>query len=214
MRHRQRRRRSPGGPAQVTAKLTIPFVGEISGTWEPADAERSAAWELYLELVTRVSVEELDPDEGFLREALSSLYTFFTTTREILRRYGPDVAPPLAPGHVSFGVLAVTVLNRVLRPLLASWHPRLTAYESQRPPGRDPVAHERQWEHAQALRAEITAVRQTLVSLARTLQEVAGVSDLIDLPAPRPPRSPELRHPPPAGQRGPEGPDGPEGSRS
>ncbi|PAZ15404.1 hypothetical protein CLM62_13375 [Streptomyces sp. SA15] len=39
--------------------------------------------------------------EGFLREALSSLYTFFTTTREILRRYGPDVAPPLAPGHVS-----------------------------------------------------------------------------------------------------------------
>ncbi|MER5211558.1 hypothetical protein ABT063_13485 [Streptomyces sp. NPDC002838] len=82
------------------------------------------------------------------------------------------------------------MLLRVLRPLLASWHPRLTAYESQRPPGRDPVAHERQWEHAEALRAEITAVRQTLVSLARTLQEVAGVSDLIDLPAPRSPRSP------------------------
>ncbi|WP_155055308.1 hypothetical protein [Streptomyces blattellae] len=197
MRHRQGRRRGPGGPAQVTAKLTIPFVGEISGTWEPADAERSAAWELYLELVTRVSVEELDPDEGFLREALSSLYTFFNTTREILRRYGPDVAPPLAPGHVSFGVLAVTVLNRVLRPLLAQWHPRLTAYESQRPPGRDPVEHERQWEHVQALRTEIGAVRETLVSLARTLQEVAGVSDLIDLPAPRSPRSSGSGHPPP-----------------
>ncbi|WP_234390433.1 hypothetical protein [Streptomyces sp. MMG1533] len=213
MRHRQRRRRSPGGPAQVTAKLTIPFVGEISGTWEPADAERSAAWELYLELVTRVSVEELAPEEGFLREALSSLYTFFTTTREILRRYGPEVAPPLAPGHVSFGVLAVTVLNRVLRPLLASWHPRLTAYESQRPPGRDPVAHERQWEHAEALRTEIAAVRQTLVSLARTLQEVAGVSDLIDLPAPRAPRPPDVRHPP-AAQTGPARGEGPEGSGS
>ncbi|MFC5636813.1 hypothetical protein [Streptomyces bullii] len=195
MANRQRRRR-PAGPAQITAKLTIPFVGEISGTWEPADAERSAAWELYLELVTRVSVEELEPDEGFLREALSSLYTFFTTTREILRRYGPDVAPPLAPGHVSFGILAVTVLNRVLRPLLAQWHPRLTAYESQRPPGRDPVAHERQWEHAEELRREIATVRQTLVSLARTLQQVAGVSDLIDLPAPRPPRPPEARRSP------------------
>lgn len=191
MRHRQRRRR---GPAQVTAKLTIPFVGEISGTWEPADAERSAAWELYLELVTRVSVEELDPEEGFLREALSSLYTFFTTTREILRRYGPDVAPPLAPGHMSFGVLAVTVLNRVLRPLLASWHPRLAAYESQRPEGHDPVSWEREWEHAESLRLQIGAVRQTLVSLARTLQEVADVSDLIDLPTPR---SPGLGHPPP-----------------
>ncbi len=202
MGHRQRRRRRPGGPSQITAKLTIPFVGEISGTWEPTDAERSAAWELYLELVTRVSVEELDRDEGFLREALSSLYTFFHTTREILRRYGPEVAPPLVPGHVSFGVLAVTVLNRVLRPLLASWHPRLTAYESQRPAGRDPVAYEREWEHADELRAAIAAVRQSLVSLARTLQEVAGVSDLIDLPPARRdgPRS-GLGHPPPAGQR-------------
>lgn len=196
MAHRQRKRRRPGGPSQITARLAIPFVGDITGTWEPADAERSAAWELYLELVTRVSVEELDPEEGFLREALSSLYTFFNTTREILRRYGPEVAPPLAPGHVSFGVLAVTVLNRVLRPLLAQWHPRLTAYESQRPEGHDPVTWERQWEHADVLRARITEVRQSLVSLARTLQEVADVSDLIDLPAPRPPEGgtpPQLR---------------------
>ncbi len=186
---RQRKRRRPSGPKQITARLAIPFVGDITGTWEPADAERSAAWELYLELVTRVSVEELDPEEGFLREALSSLYTFFNTTRDILRRYGPEVAPPLAPGHVSFGVLAVTVLNRVLRPLLSSWHPRLTAYESQRPEGVDPVAWERQWEHADALRARIAEVRETLVSLAENLREVADVSDLINLPAPRSPGS-------------------------
>ncbi|WP_225096549.1 hypothetical protein [Streptomyces sp. CoH27] len=204
MAHRQRRRRRPSGPSQITAKLTIPFVGEISGTWEPADAERSAAWELYLELVTRVSVEELGRDEGFLREALSSFYSFFHTTREILRRYGPDVAPRLSPGHVSFGVLAVTVLNRVLRPLLSSWHPRLTAYESRRPDGRDPVAWEREWEHAQALRDEIAEVRRTLTSLARTLQEVAGVGDLIALPAPGPTGA-DVGHPPPAGQRGSEG---------
>ncbi|GAV41143.1 hypothetical protein [Streptomyces acidiscabies] len=187
MGHRQRRRRGPSGPSQITATLSIPFVGEISGTWQPADAERSAAWELYLELVTRVSVEDLHPDEGFLREALTSLYTFFGTTRDILRRYGPDVAPPLAPGHVSFGVLAVTVLNRVLRPLLASWHPRLTAYESRRPEGHDPVDWERAWDQAPALRAQLTEVRRTLSSLARTLQKVADVSDLIDLPAPRSP---------------------------
>ncbi|MEV6484218.1 hypothetical protein [Streptomyces sp. NPDC051576] len=205
MRHRQRRRRGPGGPSQITARLTIPFVGEISGTWEPADAERSAAWELYLQLVTRVSVEELAADEGLLREALSSFYTFFDTTRDILRRYGPEIAPPLAPGHVSFAVLAVTVLNRVLRPLLASWHPRLAAHESGRPEGRDPVAWEREWEHADALRASITEVRGALKSLARTLQEVAGVSDLIDLPAPRGPEDTahgRIGAPPPAGQTG------------
>ncbi|MEU5889928.1 hypothetical protein ABZ835_24250 [Streptomyces sp. NPDC047461] len=197
---RQRKRRRPSGPTQITARLAIPFVGDITGTWEPADAERSAAWELYLELVTRVSVEELDTEEGFLREALSSLYTFFDTTREILRRYGPEVAPPLAPGHVSFGVLAVTVLNRVLRPLLSSWHPRLTAYESRRPEGVDPVAWERQWDHADALRARIAEVSVTLASLAENLREVADVSDLINLPAPRSPESTA-----PAGRVSPEG---------
>jgi hypothetical protein len=186
---RQRKRRRPSGPKQITARLAIPFVGDITGTWEPADVERSAAWELYLELVTRVSVEELDAEGGFLREALSSLYTFFDTTREILRRYGPEVAPPVAPGHVSFGVLAVTVLNRVLRPLLSSWHPRLTAYESRRPEGVDPVAWEQRWDHADALRARIAEARVTLASLAENLREVADVSDLINLPAPRSPES-------------------------
>ncbi|GHH02882.1 hypothetical protein [Streptomyces lanatus] len=186
----RRKRRSRGGPSQINAKLTIPLVGEISGTWEPADTERRAAWELYVELVTRVPIEELGADEGVLRETLSSLHTFFNTTREILRRYGPEVAPPMAPGHFSFGIIALTVLNRVLRPLLTSWHPRLKSYESQRPHGQDPVTHERAWQHADELRREITGARLTLLSLARTLQEVAGVCDLIDLPAPRPPRPP------------------------
>lgn len=81
-----------------------------------ADAERRASWELYLELASRVSVVELDREQGLLREAISSLYSLFGTTRDILRRYGPEVAPPLQPGHVSFGVLAMTTLNRVLRP--------------------------------------------------------------------------------------------------
>lgn len=211
----RRRRRGRGGPSQITARLTIPFVGEISGTWEPAVAERSAAWELYLQLVTRVSVEELAADEGFLREALSSFYTFFGTTRDILHRHGPQIAPPVPPGHVSFAVLAVTVLNRVLRPLLATWHPRLAAYESQRPEGRDPVAWEREWEHADALRGAIAEVRGVLRSLARTLQEVAEVGDLIDLPAPRVPEDAATganRGAPPAVQTGPDAPNAPDAS--
>lgn len=42
-------------PKSVGVKLNLRVV-EISGTWEPNDAERRAAWELYVELVTRVSV--------------------------------------------------------------------------------------------------------------------------------------------------------------
>ncbi|MGW3011312.1 hypothetical protein ACWC9R_21125 [Streptomyces sp. NPDC001219] len=59
----------------MAVEFTVPFVGEISGTWRPDDAERKAAWELYVELITRVSVIELGPAEGVLREALSSHYT-------------------------------------------------------------------------------------------------------------------------------------------
>ncbi len=166
-------------PKQVTVRLTIPMLGEISGVWEPVEAERKAAWELYAELATRVTTVELGPDEGFLREALSSFYSLFGTTRDILRRYGPGVAPRRGPGGITFGALAVTVLNQALRPLLATWHVRLAAYEATRPADVDPVAHERAWEHAETLRAEIAQVREVLVALANALAEVAGSADLL-----------------------------------
>ncbi|MFD9474147.1 hypothetical protein [Streptomyces goshikiensis] len=180
-----RRRGSSGfGPREITVKLSIPFVGEISGVWEPVDAEREAAWELYVELATRISVVELGEDEGLLREALSSLYTVFGTTREILRRYGPSVAPRVAPGRVTFGLLAVNVLNLSIRPLLTRWHPLLTAHEARRGDQVDPVGHERRWARAEELRREIEQVRQVLLSLAQALNEVAGVGDLITVRVP------------------------------
>ncbi|MFG2876444.1 hypothetical protein ACGFYU_15890 [Streptomyces sp. NPDC048337] len=150
------------------------------------DSEREAAWELYVELATRVSVVELGEDEGLLREALSSLYTVFATTREILRRYGPAVAPRVPPGHLTFGVLAVNVLNLSIRPLLSRWHPLLTAHEATRGDHVDPVAHERRWSRVGELRAEIESVRQVLLGLAQALNEVAGVGDLITVRVPRP----------------------------
>nr|WNW36726.1 hypothetical protein RKE32_03725 [Streptomyces sp. Li-HN-5-13] len=166
---------------QFTVKLGIPLFGEISGVWEPVDAERRAAWELYVELVTRIAVVDLKAGEGLLREAMTSLYSLFGTTRDILRRYGPEVAPRRGRGHLSFGVLAVAVLNGALRPLLARWHPLLTAHEATRPPGTDPVAHEEAWPQADDLREELLAVRATLTQLGRALAEVAGSGDLMDV---------------------------------
>jgi hypothetical protein len=89
---------------EVQVQLTIPFVGEISGSWEPDDAEQQAAWELYVELVTRIAVVPLHPGQGLLREALDSLYSLFPTTRDILRRHGPRVAPAAGEPRLSGGV--------------------------------------------------------------------------------------------------------------
>src|ERR671939_642463 len=108
---------------QLKVKIGIPYIGDVEGTWEPDESERRAAWEMYVELVTRISVVELQPGEGVLGEALSSLYTLFGSTRDILRKYGPSVAEPKGKGNLSFGYLAVAILNGALRPVLAKWHP-------------------------------------------------------------------------------------------
>jgi len=57
----------------VIVKLQLPYIGGVEGTWEPDESERQAAWEMYVELITRISIEELQVNEGLLRETLSSL---------------------------------------------------------------------------------------------------------------------------------------------
>jgi len=157
--------------------ISIPFLG-LSGTWEIDDQQRHAAWEIYVELVTRVTVVELKKDEGILREALNSFYSLFHTTREILKKYGPAIAIANKSSDMTLGHVAVGVLNKVLRPLLAKWHPLLEAYEKKRPAPVSIAEHERAWEHAEALRTEIEQVRQTLIQYADVLAEVSEVSKL------------------------------------
>ena len=157
--------------------FSIPFLG-LSGTWEVDERQRNAAWEIYVELVTRVTVVELREDEGILREALNSFYSLFNTTRDILKKYGPGIAVASQPSDLTLGHVAVGVLNKVLRPMLAKWHPLLEAYEKQRPKERAISEHERQWELAPALRTEIAQVRQQLVEYADVLAKVSEVSKL------------------------------------
>ncbi len=162
----------------VKVNLSLPGIGGIEGTWAPDESERKAAWDLYVELVTRIAVEELRPEEGLLREALSSLHTLFDTTREILRAYGPAVAQPKGDGSLSFGYLAVTILNTVLRPILAKWHAELLDYESTKPGGVSPLEHERRWKRHDELHGELNVVRAALTEYANLLARVAGVPPL------------------------------------
>ena len=163
----------------INVKFALPWIGEIGGEWEPDESEVKAAWELYVELVTRISIVELQPEAGLLREALGSLYSLFGTTREILRKYGPSVGQPKGPGRLSFGLLAVAVLNTVLHPVLSRWHPVLEDYESTKPAGISPLEHERRWEKAREVRATLNEVRSKLVEYADILVEVADVPSLL-----------------------------------
>ncbi|WP_460065623.1 hypothetical protein [Streptomyces sp. YKOK-I1] len=166
-------------PKSVDVKLNL-HVLEISGTWEPNDAERLAAWELYVELVTRVSVVPLRAEEGLLREAMNSLYSLFETTRDVLRRHGPEVAEPKRNGQYNFGYLSVAMLNFGIRPLLASWHPALEDWESRRPGDRSRRDHERAWSESEELRAALRETRRILTAYADLLASACGIPNLLE----------------------------------
>ena len=158
-------------PAKLTSvKIKIPWVGEAE--WNADPKERNAAWALYIELVTRVAVQGLPADQGSLREALTSLYSLFGSTRQILREAGPDVGASIT----SVGGIAIAVLNRGIRPFLSRWHPALADWESRRDPGLSPGEHERKWPERDQLRSDLTKLRVGLESYAEGLATIAGVT--------------------------------------
>jgi hypothetical protein len=160
-------------PAKLTkVSASLPFgIGSIE--WEADPTERKAAWSLYVELVTRVALQQVEADQGLLREALTSLYNIFPTTRQILKDAGPDVGG----SKDSVGGVAIAVLNRGLRPFLSKWHPRLQAWESRRAANRSPQEYEHDWPEAQQLRSELEILRQELEQYADTLATIAGVKE-------------------------------------
>ncbi len=162
-------------PKSVEVGLDLK-VFSLKGTWEPSDVERDAAWELYVELITRVSVVPLE--HGILREALTSFYSLFGASRQILRKYGPEVAEPRPDGHYNFGFLTVALLNFSLRPVLSYWHPELSMWESSRPAGASVVDHERAWAREAELRSRLEETRLVTAQYAALLGIACGVPDL------------------------------------
>jgi hypothetical protein len=164
-------------PKQDPAKLkkvsvNLPF-GIGGAEWEADVTERKAAWSLYVELVTRVTMQSLEADQGLFREALTSLHSMFAITRQILREAGPDVGL----SSQSVGGIAIAVLNKGLRPFLSKWHPLLQTWEAQRPITTSPKEHEKNWSEEPQMRQELLSLATDLEQYARALAEIVGVDE-------------------------------------
>ena len=122
-------------PKLVNVKLDLKFpgIGGIAGAWEPDKSEVRAAWDLYVEMVTRTPLGGISSQEGSLRELMDSIYSSFDTTSGILGKSGSTVARPKSGRVLSFGYLAVSMLNRVPHPLFTEWHPKLRNWERDNP---------------------------------------------------------------------------------
>lgn len=156
------------GAARLTElTITVPQVSELK--FVVNDESRLVAWRLYIETVTRVATQQLSDDDGFLREALTSLYGLFAITRDTLKASRPSVP---AAGSQTVEHLAVTMLNRQLRPFLSKWHPRLRDFESAHPDGPESA-----WQDNGSCRNELRRVQESLVTYALGFARLAGVQD-------------------------------------
>ncbi len=146
------------GLDKIKVKTPI-FEAEFS----PNDRDKNAAWELYVELLTRIATQPLPNEHGIEKTALESIYSLFPTTREVLRRNGRD--------SVNFTRVAVIVLNQVIRPFTAKWHKLSAAgaFEDK--------------EQCDVFREELKALQRDLVNYTRLLADLADVEDLTEIEA-------------------------------
>jgi hypothetical protein len=138
-------------------------VGFLETEWQPREGDREAAWELYVEMLTRIVTQPLDEETGDLKSALTSVHALFPLTRDVLKRRGRDC--------VEFTKIAVVVLNQVVRPFTARWH-ALAQTDALSDPNMQ-----------RKFRAELAALQGILRNYTRALADIAQVEDMTSLAA-------------------------------
>jgi hypothetical protein len=93
--------------------------GSVSkGKWKADREQQNAAWEMYVELVTRIAIQPLSEDRGLLREALTSLYSLFPKTRRILKQHRPRGAnSPAMPSPSAVDIFWAWLMARIGPPI-------------------------------------------------------------------------------------------------
>lgn len=142
----------------TSLKIKAPF---LEMEWAPSEPDKVAAWQLYVELLTRITTQALAVKDGDERTALDSVYSLFPTTRSIIKDNGR--------GCIEFTKIAVVVLNQKIRPFTANWHRKSLGG------GFDDA------EVCKAFRHELEELQVTLRKYTAMLSDMAGVEDLTDL---------------------------------
>jgi hypothetical protein len=140
-------------------KVSTPF---LEMEFAPQDDDRKAAWELYIELLTRVATQRISDQHGDEKTALDSIFSLFPNSRDIIKKYGPN--------SQEFTKLAIIVLNQIVRPFTAKWH-ALSLQGAFDDPSQ-----------CQAFRQELKTLQDKLLVYTRMLGDMAGVEkDLTEL---------------------------------
>lgn len=139
-------------------KIKAPF---LEAEWQPKDVDKDAAWELYIELLTRIATQYLEPEHGDEKTALESVHALFGLTRDVIKRKGRHC--------IEFTKIAIVVLHQVIRPFTAKWH-RLSlqgAFQDKK--------------QCKRFRDELSALQVLLRTYTKMLGDMANVEDLTEL---------------------------------
>ncbi|NTV99592.1 MAG: hypothetical protein HGA70_10580 [Chlorobiaceae bacterium] len=142
----------------TSLKINIRF---LEMDWEPNSYDEDAAWELYIELLTRIATQHHSPEHGDEKSALDSIHALFGLTRGILKAHTRNCQ--------QFSRIAIPVLNQIVRPFTAKWH-RLSmagAFSDESQCSR--------------FRDELFALQEELRKYTRMLGAMAGVEDMTGL---------------------------------
>ena len=136
-------------------KLNLKFA-ELE--FSPTEDDQTAAWDMYVELITRITTQPLAQDEGVEATALESVYSIFGITRNILKSKGKNAE--------NFTKIAIVVLNQVIRPFTAKWHRKKLegAFENST--------------DCLLFRNELSELQSELINYTKALEELAKVEDL------------------------------------
>ena len=126
-----------------------------------AGADKKAAWDLYVELLTRVATQPLPQHHGDEKTALDSVFSVFGLTRSIMRKNGPEC--------IAFSKIAIIVLNQVIRPFTAKWH-RISLKKGFK-----------EESNRKRFRNELMGLQKKICVYAKMLADMAGVEDLTKL---------------------------------
>lgn len=119
--------------------------------------DSEAAWQLFVELITRVTSQPLPESDGDEKSALNSVYSLFSITRDILKNYGKNAR--------SFTPFTILILNKLLRPFTSKWHKESLNNAFQKDETR------------KLFRSELEELRVSLMHYIQLLADMAGVDD-------------------------------------
>jgi hypothetical protein len=142
----------------TSLKIKAPF---LDMEWKPQDEDKTAAWDLYVELLTRITTQPLKKEHGDELTALQSVFSLFGTTRDVMKCNGRHC--------IEFTKIAVVVLNQVIRPFTAKWHGL-----SEQDCFSDP-------DQCEMFRNELSELQSKLRIYSKMLADMAGVEDLTEL---------------------------------